>query len=374
MKPGEREDSADAGQHAAVVVKGRRGGGEDGHHGGGWKIAYADFMTAMMAFFLVMWLVNSTDEKTIVQVAAYFNPLRLSEKTPSQKGMHDGNIASVAAGAKGKGVASDGDSKSKEAKEANAVRPKRKREEPSRVEAELFAAPGEVLDGIAARSPASYIASAKVDAGQVADDRPQDPWRPLVEKKQAAKQVEKPVPQSSDARVEPTPTRPPAEVVPAEDHNRLAARQAMEVGQEVADLMERVRGRHPAVEVRRTSEGLLISLMDSRNFGMFSIASAEPRPELVVLLQEIGRILSAREGGIVVRGHTDGRPYRTEAYDNWRLSTSRAHAARFMLVRGGVAEARFEKIEGHADREPRNRADPDAAENRRIDILLRIPK
>ncbi|HBX07257.1 MAG TPA: flagellar motor protein MotB, partial [Leclercia adecarboxylata] len=42
--------------HPIVIVKKRKHKGHGGHHGGSWKIAYADFMTAMMAFFLVMWL------------------------------------------------------------------------------------------------------------------------------------------------------------------------------------------------------------------------------------------------------------------------------------------------------------------------------
>lgn len=45
-----------------------------GHHGGAWKVAYADFVTAMMAFFLLMWLLSSTDEKTKLGLADYFSP------------------------------------------------------------------------------------------------------------------------------------------------------------------------------------------------------------------------------------------------------------------------------------------------------------
>lgn len=45
-----------------------------GHHGGAWKVAYADFVTAMMAFFLLMWLLNATTEKQRKGVADYFNP------------------------------------------------------------------------------------------------------------------------------------------------------------------------------------------------------------------------------------------------------------------------------------------------------------
>ncbi len=45
-----------------------------GHHGGAWKVAYADFVTAMMAFFLLMWLLNATSEEQRKGIAAYFNP------------------------------------------------------------------------------------------------------------------------------------------------------------------------------------------------------------------------------------------------------------------------------------------------------------
>src|SRR5471030_2953414 len=58
--------------HPIVVVRKKKGkhGGE--HHGGSWKIAYADFMTAMMAFFLVMWLISISSPKELVQIAEYF--------------------------------------------------------------------------------------------------------------------------------------------------------------------------------------------------------------------------------------------------------------------------------------------------------------
>ena len=46
----------------------------DGHHGGAWKVAYADFVTAMMAFFLLMWLLGATNEKQRKGIADYFNP------------------------------------------------------------------------------------------------------------------------------------------------------------------------------------------------------------------------------------------------------------------------------------------------------------
>src|SRR6478609_1413751 len=54
-----------------------------------WKIAYADFMTAMMAFFLVMWLINVTSQEARESVATYFNPIRLTDSTPDRKGIND---------------------------------------------------------------------------------------------------------------------------------------------------------------------------------------------------------------------------------------------------------------------------------------------
>ncbi|OWR00310.1 flagellar motor protein MotB [Sphingopyxis witflariensis] len=54
-----------------------------GHHGGAWKVAYADFVTAMMAFFLLMWLLGATDEKQRKALADYFAPTIVQTKTDS---------------------------------------------------------------------------------------------------------------------------------------------------------------------------------------------------------------------------------------------------------------------------------------------------
>lgn len=74
------------GKNEIIIVK-RHKGDHDGAHGGAWKIAYADFMTAMMAFFLVMWLVNAANEETKASVASYFNPIKLSDEKPTEKGL-----------------------------------------------------------------------------------------------------------------------------------------------------------------------------------------------------------------------------------------------------------------------------------------------
>jgi chemotaxis protein MotB len=65
-----------AGQHnaAPVIIKRKKIIQGGGHHGGAWKVAYADFVTAMMAFFMLMWLLNATTEKQRKGLADYFNP------------------------------------------------------------------------------------------------------------------------------------------------------------------------------------------------------------------------------------------------------------------------------------------------------------
>jgi len=79
-------------RHEIVIVRRRGGHDDEGHHSAAWKIAYADFMTAMMAFFLVMWLVNAASKKQIVEVAAYFNPIKLTDKVTAPKGVHKADL------------------------------------------------------------------------------------------------------------------------------------------------------------------------------------------------------------------------------------------------------------------------------------------
>ncbi|MGB3146533.1 MAG: flagellar motor protein MotB [Paracoccaceae bacterium] len=59
---------------APIIIKRKKKVSGDGHHGGAWKVAYADFVTAMMAFFMLMWLLNATTETQRKGIADYFNP------------------------------------------------------------------------------------------------------------------------------------------------------------------------------------------------------------------------------------------------------------------------------------------------------------
>jgi len=61
-----------------------------GHHGGAWKVAYADFVTAMMAFFLLMWLINATDPEQKKGIAEYFAPASVSSSNSGSGGILGG--------------------------------------------------------------------------------------------------------------------------------------------------------------------------------------------------------------------------------------------------------------------------------------------
>ena len=57
-----------------IIIKRKKIIAGGGHHGGAWKVAYADFVTAMMAFFMLMWLLNATTESQRKGIADYFSP------------------------------------------------------------------------------------------------------------------------------------------------------------------------------------------------------------------------------------------------------------------------------------------------------------
>lgn len=172
----------------------------------------------------------------------------------------------------------------------------------------------------------------------------------------------------------------PAEAVaktdqPAETEEKRRADEriatAAAIAREIANTLGTGLDQLPAsIDVKAVDDGVLISLTDKAEFGMFKTGSAEPEARLLDLVGAVASALSGQKGFIVVRGHTDSRPYRNKKYDNWQLSTARAHFAQYMLVRGGLDEGRIRRIEGMADREPRVPDDPAAAANRRIEILL----
>lgn len=404
MSEGQQDVSA---QQPLVIVRRRRGNSEEAHHGGVWKIAYADFMTAMMAFFLVMWLVNAADKKTIVQVAAYFNPVRLTERSPSTKGVSDPTSADHKKQVK-KDAVSDAAETQEQGSEHTEERDGKpvsednleKSEKPSPGQSKsvgqsekdeaLFSDPMGVLDKLASKAALPEEMDTKTSAPEAALRDPFDPAhratptpiKPEISK--AAKVPSNPpgVDAANGAKSKVEAKKPSDDTKPASGASGAAEveaqvqaeAQAKAVGDDIKKAFLALGANIPNVDVKATPEGVLISLTDSAQFGMFAVGSAEPRPELVVAVQRVAEIVNGQPGAIVVRGHTDGRAYRSGTYDNWRLSAARAQISYHMLVRGGVDAQRVVAIEGRADRDLKIPDDPTAAQNRRIDILIKASK
>ena len=82
-----------ANQPPKIIVKKVFVEGHGGHHGGAWKVAYADFVTAMMAFFLLLWLLGATNEKQRKALADYFTPtlVELKQNSAGSNGMFGGS-------------------------------------------------------------------------------------------------------------------------------------------------------------------------------------------------------------------------------------------------------------------------------------------
>lgn len=421
-----------------VIIRRRSAFDDAPAKGGVWKIAYADFMTAMMAFFLVMWLLNALNQDQRQVVASYFNPIKLADNAPAPKGLKDPTKKdpAQAEGQDGKRQPAGpnqerrGDSPTSEkppfyeehvlfrdpyATLTEIVASSNQASGQRRAGALTSAEEDGLKGGEAYRDPFDpgywkLAPQAEKDAGRVIESEP-NPNPPARENPAAANQGEPRPPrrdqpddaggsfiahaQASAASISPllppgpAPTPPgregnaqansAAQARPVESAKESEPRDAVQAQPTVKQLQAAISealsdtkpDARPTTEVRQVEEGLLISLTDDASFGMFAVGSAEPRPELIRVIDKIGPLLTKRPGAIIVRGHTDNRPYKSDTYDNWRLSTARAQMAYYMLVRSGVDPQRIEHVEGYADRRPKIPSDPAAAQNRRIEILIR---
>lgn len=385
--------SDDAHAHEIVIIK-RHGGDHDEHHGGVWKIAFADFMTAMMAFFLIMWLLAASD-KTKATVAHYFNPMQLVDSTHQPHGLSDPKKDSPSTTPKSDKAAGDQSTKTEKSASESKDAPSPGKEEAGAVrsgkrdEAELFKDPYAVLAELAAknaappetpktRAPTEGTLGGSGAIGIKGGEAYRDPFEPIPYPSGATpglSEAAPAVPPPAPEKVEPVPAPDEPQAVKRPDVPEPAAKNPPgDLAAKLAALEPQgaaaAAGKDPRVEVRRTGDGTLVDITDAQNFSMFASASAEPNPKLVALMEKIGRLLKAEKGRIVVRGFTDGRPFKSDTYDNWRLSAARAHMAHYMLVRGGLDEQRIERIEGYADHHLKNPKDPGSPENRRVEILL----
>ncbi|MBC8718922.1 flagellar motor protein MotB [Ochrobactrum sp. Marseille-Q0166] len=360
-----------------IIVRRGKHDDHDDHHGGVWKIAYADFMTAMMAFFLVMWLINAANEESKAAVASYFNPVKLMDRHSSPKGVQDideqnGRVRFESDKQIENGTKVINDS---------AASPPIEQEE-----SRMFREPYAVLSELAHETGVLQNQSMKGDGGSAqagtqtgADggDAYRDPFSPDYWSSKAVEELTPP---------EAAPATPPQQTVEAKTEVKPEEAEKPAENQEklISDLKKAADGDAstdgskaanaepmPDVTVVPVDGGVMIQLTDKVDFGMFTIGSAKPDARVVQMLERIAQVIARQPGEVVISGHTDARPFKSATYDNWRLSSARAQMAYYMLVRGGLDEKRVLRVEGYADRQPKNTADPNAAENRRIDIFLK---
>lgn len=444
--------------HNEIIVV-RRGNQDEGeHHGGAWEVAYADFMTSMMAFFLVMWLINAANEETKAAVASYFNPIKLVDRRTNPRGIQDNeaedtNVKKSDSQAQGQPKADEGKQDQSNAAEQQKMMSEPYEEldkiaEKTATEAAHESGSGGNADGgsqkgasqgTAYRDPfspdywtknASHEISA-TDGGPSQNTGGRDPKLPSQPGVAIPEQTGevtvagnegKPM-QATDERSQPQNAKSGAESKPENAQNTDAEKDAQqaqangkepentehagdssvsskpainltkvetpqeaakdmslpqvvrEISTELSKLIKDTRTtEQPMVRVVSVKDGVAIELMDQAHYGMFAVGSAKPDKKMVDLLAGVAKILQNKKGDVIISGHTDARPYRNATYDNWQLSSSRAQMAYYMLVRGGLDEKRILRVEGYADHQLKNKSDPYAAENRRIEIFMRLPQ
>lgn len=364
--------------HGEIVIIRRGGHGDhDEHHGGVWKIAFADFMTAMMAFFLVLWLVSAND-KTRASVARYFNPIKLVDATTQPRGLHDskkddsGVTASPDTKDKPDGQKANNDTKPKGTSPAETSKGREKR-----LDAQLrdnpYVALAEIVGIKGPGDPGAQGGTASTPAIGHGGAAFRDPFAPPPASAAAAA-AEDDGPPDSSAATQPPPGAKPAQEAKAPKHETKSDETRKAVEDLKTNIVAALKGLDrtgPAVEVQKTSEGTLVSLTDTSDFTMFSNGSAVPSRRVVLMMEKIAQVLKGKPGRIVLRGFTDNKRFRAGRYDNWHLSLDRAQVAHYMLVRGGLADERISHVEGYADHDRRAGVDPASARNRRIEILLK---
>ena len=306
-----------------IIIRRVQNDDHDDHHGGGWKIAYADFMTAMMAFFLLMWLVGAADEEQRKGLADYFTP-SFSEAGGRGQGVLAGQVQAQ------DGILAGGS----EATEGN------------RAPSFGHANPHAVLGG-ADRKP--------VEMSETEAPAPDG----------AATAVS---PDTGDA-VSPDAADPGAAADAGQAERVAALQDAIEAA--VAETPE-LAGFERHLRFEALPEGLYVQIVDDAQRSMFEVGSAELRGRPLALVRKLGSAFARTSHPIVITGHTDSLPFRADAgYTNWELSTDRAHATRRELVALGVDPARVQRISGMADTRPLDAARPKAPQNRRIGILIK---
>lgn len=305
-----------------IVVK--KKGGHGGHHGGAWKIAYADFVTAMMAFFMVMWLVNSASVNTRESIASYFRKPGI---------FHEGSGTPLQLG--GAGILED-----------------------------AFAPPQP--DDKKKKQKATTISSEKKRSGETDKDLDKKYTQEGSKEPQKGKGPDQIAGLNSDKK-------DLEQVKKTIEIKRIAEEAKTKLMEQMAKspALQQLLGK---VEYKVEPDGLTIEIMDTEKTSMFQSGSAIIRPEARPAFAKVTDVLKAFPNRLEITGHTDAKPFpsRTGGYTNWELSADRSNAARRLIESMGFPAAQIGSVVGKASQELKNTADPTAPGNRRITLKMKI--
>jgi chemotaxis protein MotB len=169
--------------------------------------------------------------------------------------------------------------------------------------------------------------------------------------------------ESEGEEIEPIPPKPLTEEEKFERIEKKLAK-AVEQHPELKKLADNL-------EVARVPEGLRIQMVDQAKQSMFPLGSAQLYPEAQKLLVTVVAAVESLTNKVSIRGHTDALTFkRRDGYDNWSLSLDRANATRMMLVNAGLDSSRIASVIGKGDTEHIVPDRPKDPRNRRISITL----
>ncbi|MFC0409934.1 flagellar motor protein MotB [Roseomonas elaeocarpi] len=375
---------------ATIVIR-REEGGEGGHHGGAWKVAYADFVTAMMAFFLLMWLLNATTEQQKRGLADYFAPTNLLAQADSGSGQPFGGKTPNSAG--------------QQVSDTGALRLEHgpmpvvqdiERDDDSDTPAQPVlmrqAPPGSADDpdldpGNTDRATAASVQGA-ADTGFAralpAQSSAQDPAQngaqngtqsqaQLLGQFQAQSQGQSQAPRGTSLAARDADLAATAEAALREELNRREREKLDQLAQQLRDAVRddpALADLASQLRVEQVPEGLRIQLLDADRQSMFALGGTTVNDRSRALIARVAAVIRKVPNAVAITGHTDATPFRSTDRSNWDLSAERANVTRRILVDSGVAEARIRSVAGLAEREPLVPDHPEAAANRRVAILL----
>lgn len=358
-------------QNAVIIKKIKKGG--HGHHGGAWKVAYADFVTAMMAFFLLLWLLNATTDAQKRGIADYFSPTLATKSTTSGAGGVLGGRTMNVKGSQANSSAPPGIA-------SPSSQPPDFEETDDEDNGGKTTNPNEQA-GNAPGDPNSEKPSAGANDQTTGGDgiklSPED--KALLSQKAA-----KPGPQKlTEEEKKAIETMVPNQAV---DPDKLTEEQfqALKIAREEKEFeraqyelqqaIQQVPDLKPLAQnlvVERTEEGLRIQLVDQEKNAMFQSGATDMNESGKKLMGLVAQAIARLPNKIAITGHTDATQFqRPGNYGNWELSIDRANASRRALLASGLPADRIANVSGKADTQPLLANDINSPRNRRISMVL----